>query len=185
MGFVVVCAIAGDVSDESVMFKALGRVMNFEPSLFVYFSVAFEVGDVGDCTVCWRGFAGIPIRCRLSVGASKDGTAPNIEIRNCTRALSSRKIIDICEMVRDTHQEGEPASQDLAPPSCLLLLCSRFGEFSSVGPYCELREGRESWDVDILVAAYGRVERSPEGRGRLGLCCRCIFGMKLLRQEPR
>jgi hypothetical protein len=65
--------MAGDVSDESEMFKALGTVMNFEPSLFVYFAVAFEVGDVGDCTVCWRGFAGIPIRCRLNVGASTDG----------------------------------------------------------------------------------------------------------------
>lgn len=39
--------MAGDVSDESVVVDALGTVMYFEPSLFVYFAVAWEVGDVG------------------------------------------------------------------------------------------------------------------------------------------
>ena len=37
-GFVAIWAMAGDVSDESLVLKALGTVMNFEPSLFVYFA---------------------------------------------------------------------------------------------------------------------------------------------------
>lgn len=53
--------MAGDVSDESLGLKDLGTVMNFEPSLFVYFAVALKVGDVGDLSVCCRWFAGIPI----------------------------------------------------------------------------------------------------------------------------
>ena len=58
---VVVCAIAGDVSDESEVFWDLGTFMYLEPSLFVYFAVALEVGDVGDWAVCCCRFAGIPI----------------------------------------------------------------------------------------------------------------------------
>lgn len=41
-------AMAGEVSEESEMFDTLGTVMNFEPSLFVYFAVAFVEGDGGD-----------------------------------------------------------------------------------------------------------------------------------------
>jgi hypothetical protein len=50
----------------SVGSEDLGTVMNFEPSLFVYFAVALEVGDVGVCVagldlaICCRWFAGIP-----------------------------------------------------------------------------------------------------------------------------
>jgi hypothetical protein len=51
-GFVVVWAIAGDASDESLGLKNLGTVMNFEPSLLVYFAVACKVGEVGDLIVC-------------------------------------------------------------------------------------------------------------------------------------
>jgi len=40
--------MAGEVSEESEMFDTLGTVMNFEPSLFVYFAVAFVEGDGGD-----------------------------------------------------------------------------------------------------------------------------------------
>lgn len=62
---VVVCAMAGDVSDESVELEAFGIVMNLEPSLFVYFDETFELEDVEDCRGCNRWFAGIPIRgCR-------------------------------------------------------------------------------------------------------------------------
>ena len=65
-GFVVVCAMVVEVSDDS---EDLGTVMNFEPSLFVYFAVVWEVGDAGfevgdwDLAVCWRWFAGIPTLC--------------------------------------------------------------------------------------------------------------------------
>jgi hypothetical protein len=40
--------MVGDVSDEAEELKTLGTVMNFEPSLFVYFAVFREVGDGGD-----------------------------------------------------------------------------------------------------------------------------------------
>jgi len=41
--------MAGDVSDESAELKFFGTVMNFDPSLFVYFALfGFDVGDVGD-----------------------------------------------------------------------------------------------------------------------------------------
>jgi len=40
--------MAGDVSDESVVLRTLGMVMNFEPSLFLYLAEAFAAGDVGD-----------------------------------------------------------------------------------------------------------------------------------------
>jgi len=55
--------MADEVSDDS---EDLGTVINFEPSLFVYFAVVLEVGDAGfevgdwDLAVCWRWFAGIP-----------------------------------------------------------------------------------------------------------------------------
>ena len=65
-----------DVSDESLALKDLGTVMNFEPSLFVYFVVALEVGDVGDLMVCWRWFAGIPI------GLGDDGGAVKSTVQN-------------------------------------------------------------------------------------------------------
>jgi hypothetical protein len=64
--------MVGDVSEESLGLKTLGTVMNFEPSLFVYFAVGWEVGDAGDWAVCFRWFAGIPIRGRLDVGAWRD-----------------------------------------------------------------------------------------------------------------
>ena len=50
----VVCAIAGEGSEESLEFN-LGTVMNFEPSLLVYLAVNLfgEVGDrAGDWAVC-------------------------------------------------------------------------------------------------------------------------------------
>jgi hypothetical protein len=63
--------------------------MNFEPSLFVYFAVALEVGDVGDWTVCCRWFAGIPIRCTLNVGAWARTNCSEHRVRS-QRSYSSR-----------------------------------------------------------------------------------------------
>lgn len=66
---VVGFAIAGEVSEESVIVDAFGTVMNLEPSLFLYFAVALDVGEAGDWVVRCRRFAGIPIRGALSTGA--------------------------------------------------------------------------------------------------------------------
>lgn len=61
--------MAGDVSEESEMLDTLGTVMNFEPSLLVYFAVAFVEGDGGDWAVFCRWFAGIPIRGKVDLGS--------------------------------------------------------------------------------------------------------------------
>lgn len=39
--------MAGDVSDDLVEVKALGIVMNLEPSLFVYLEEIAGIGDAG------------------------------------------------------------------------------------------------------------------------------------------
>ena len=48
-GFVVVWAMAGDVSDGCVGVIALGMVIVLEPSLFAYFEEALGIGDAEGC----------------------------------------------------------------------------------------------------------------------------------------
>jgi hypothetical protein len=89
-----------------MVFRALGTVMYFEPSLFVYFAVALEVGDVGDWAVCCCRFAGIPIRTELLRGYGRTDSSPNTEIRDCKASSMSRERDRLGEETPETHKEG-------------------------------------------------------------------------------
>jgi hypothetical protein len=73
--------MVGDVSDEFAKLKTLGTVMNFEPSLFVYFAVFLELGDGGDWAACRLWFAGIPIKGGVEIGSWMKGAAPRTHVQ--------------------------------------------------------------------------------------------------------
>lgn len=132
----VVWAMAGDVSEDSVLLD-LGTVMNFEPSLFVYFAVAFEVGDVGDCTVWCRWFAGIPIRCAVDQRAWKGGNCSRSKGKKLRKKFFAQQGGVYEDMLPETHTRCQRNIQCIAPPRCMfcrlkLVGTARFRKLCSV-----------------------------------------------------
>ncbi len=76
--------MAGEVSDDSISFTGLGTVMNFEPSLFVYFAEFFGAGEVGDWVFVCRWLAGME---EVGRGGMGEWTYSTAQIRYCADSL--------------------------------------------------------------------------------------------------
>lgn len=82
---------------------ALGMVMNFEPSLLVYFEEVFAAAEEEAVfwAVCWRDFAGIPISwgryqgtCELNSLDYNSSTSTDRTWRNRSKDWTSGKRSD-------------------------------------------------------------------------------------------